>query len=387
MSAENPILLGYSGGGDSTFLLRKLRSEGRDVIAAIVDHGLREGSAADAVRAAEIARECGAEAHVLTLSWPAGPKGAQAHARRARLAALAHFARACRISEIALAHTLDDQAETVLIRLAAGSSPRGLAAMTARAPLPVWPDGRGVTVCRPLLNARRADLRVALLAERASWINDPANDLERYARVRVRRQLAAWEDCDLAAPRWAALADLFAPSAAEGDQAARACIDACVRFDDGVARIDRPRFAAFDGEARTRALSVVIAAISGAEREPPEDAVRRLLLTLTGTLGGARVREIGRDIEITRDPGALVGRAGLAGLAPLEVSTGEEVVWDGRLAAQAREPGWALHADPPRAPPALVRGNIRLTISEALNAGLLTANWLFSERIAHLLWR
>jgi tRNA(Ile)-lysidine synthase len=391
MSADSPILLGYSGGGDSTFLLRKFRAEGRAVIAAIVDHGLREGSASDAVRAADIAREAGAEAHVLTLSWPDGPKSAQAHARRARLAALAEFARARGISELALAHTLDDQAETVLIRLAAGSSQRGLAAMAARAPLPVWPEGRGVTVNRPLLNARRADLRAALAAEGATWIDDPANELERYARVRVRAQLAAWEDTELAAPRWAALADRFAPLAAELDQAARACIEACGRFNDGVARIERARFAAFAEETQVRALSVLLTAVSGAEREPPEDAVRRLLPTLAGaqgaTLGGARARVSGREVEITRDPGALTGRAGLAGLAPLALPAGAAVVWDGRLALKARELGWSAHADLPRTPPALARGNIRLTMSEAVDAGFLTANWLFSERIAHLLWR
>lgn len=382
MTPNTLVVLGYSGGGDSTFLLRQLRAEGRPVLAAIVDHGLRDGSAADAARAAAIAREAGADAEVLTISWPEGPRAAQAKARDVRLAALATFAARHGVDEIHLAHTLDDQAETVLIRLAAQSGWRGLAGMAERAPMALWPEGRGLQVVRPLLGRRRAEIRSALREGGADWIEDPANALGRYTRVRARGLLVEWD----AAPRWAALATRFAVLAAAVDHDARACLADAARVEGEAAEVSVARLSAFAPSAQLRALGALICAVAGAAREPGDAAVSRLLET-GGTLGGAWVQRRGETLFLRRDRGAILGRSGLKPLAPLTLTPGISVVWDGRLAVEAAEAGWSIVPEAQDAAPILTKDCSQLTLMEAAERGLAHAKWLLGERIAHLLWR
>jgi tRNA(Ile)-lysidine synthase len=383
-----PLLLGYSGGGDSTALLLEMTATGRPVIAAIVDHGLREGSAADAARAAAIAREAGADAEILTLSWPSGPKRAQAPARRGRMNALAAFARRAGAESVALAHTRDDQAETVLLRLAAGSTWFGLAGMAARAPFPLWPEGRGLWLNRPLLGERRAALRERLINTGASWIEDPANSQTAYARVRARARLAGWEE-GLGVERWAGLADRLSPAAGALDAAVRAGIETSVQWDCGWAVLDFSSIAALPEEVQRRALGAVLGAAGGAERVPEDAALDRILATpdKARTLGGAMIRPSNGKLRIGRDPGAVLGRAGTSALAELPLPAGQTVIWDGRLALTAAEPGWRARPAGDGQTPALQHGKAVETLANALEMGAVRAEWLLSERIAHLLWR
>ncbi|MFP5019410.1 tRNA lysidine(34) synthetase TilS [Pseudonocardia phyllosphaerae] len=170
-------VVGCSGGADSTALVLAVRAvtEG-PVHAAIVDHGLQDGSAE---RSAELADRLGsrgitAAVHPVVVD---GGGGVEAAARRARYAALA-AARPGPASPVLLGHTLDDQAETVLLGLGRGSGARSLAGMrTWSAP---W--------LRPLLGLRRADT-VAACAEAgvATW-DDPHNHDPRFVRARLRAE-------------------------------------------------------------------------------------------------------------------------------------------------------------------------------------------------------
>jgi tRNA(Ile)-lysidine synthase len=168
-----------SGGADSLALAeasaRLARQFGVRVRALIVDHGLQEGSARIAERAAGMARELGVdEAEVLTVAV-GGPGGVEAAARRARYAALS--ARGADL--VLLGHTLDDQAETVLLGLGRGSGPRSLAGMKPFDP----PWGR------PLLAVPRADTRAACVAVGIEPWEDPHNSDPRFTRVRLRNEV------------------------------------------------------------------------------------------------------------------------------------------------------------------------------------------------------
>ncbi|AUN39090.1 tRNA lysidine(34) synthetase TilS [Tsukamurella tyrosinosolvens] len=169
------VAVALSGGADSLALLTGALAEGLDVVALAVDHGLQEGSAAVAERAAATARELGARATVLTVTV-SGPGGPEAAARAARYAAL-DAARDG--APVLLGHTLDDQAETVLLGLGRGSGARSLAGMAA------WAAPYG----RPLLGVRRADTRAACAELGLTPWEDPHNLDPRYTRVRVRTEV------------------------------------------------------------------------------------------------------------------------------------------------------------------------------------------------------
>jgi tRNA(Ile)-lysidine synthase len=177
-----PLLVACSGGADSVALAAALAFEapraGRAVGAVVVDHGLQPGSAEQAERTAELLRSLRlAPVHVVpvTVGGSGGPEGAARDARSAALRAAAAAAGAT----VALGHTLDDQAETVLLGLARGSGPRSVAGMVEHRP-PFW---------RPLLGVRRETTRAACAAQGLPVWDDPWNTDPAYTRVRLRSEV------------------------------------------------------------------------------------------------------------------------------------------------------------------------------------------------------
>lgn len=187
--ADGPLLVACSGGPDSLALALAAQvvgaRRGLSVRVAVVDHGLQAGSAGVAAQVAAQLGVRGVETVVLTVRVPDGPDGPEAAARQARYAALEAEAGPGEL--ILLGHTLDDQAETVLLGLARGSGTRSLAGMPAR---------RGVFV-RPLLGLR-AELTAQACAEFGAhpW-QDPHNAEPRFTRVRVRHQVLPLLEAEL----------------------------------------------------------------------------------------------------------------------------------------------------------------------------------------------
>jgi tRNA(Ile)-lysidine synthase len=338
----NPALLvGYSGGGDSTALLWQALGTGRPVIAAIIDHGIQAGSAASAARAAAIAKDMGAEPIVRTLI---GAKASQGGARRARYTALADIARAAGLEAVLLGHTRDDQAETVLMRAAKGAGPRGLAGMAAAGWCGIWPEGRDLVLARPLLNQSRAALRAALRAAGLPWLEDPANAHHRFARTHARAALA--ED-DAAMTRLAALAGrLRALVDAEAAHAA-ACFAAHGQAGADSLSIPLGALEGLASPVRYRLLGAMLAAAGGAPRPPTGAALTRLTGAVVSpgfrgaTLAGARLRIAGRGRLIAlRDPGAAFGRAGgRPPAAPIPLPPQQPITLDARYVLTAQRPG------------------------------------------------
>ncbi len=386
-AGDTPILIALSGGGDSTALLFLL-SETIDpsrLRAVVVDHALRDGSADDAASAASASRRLGIQSEVRTPNWPNGPRRAQQAAREARYRALCDAAREHGAHVIAVAHTADDQAETVLMRAAAGSSWRGLAGIAAMAPAPVWPEGRGIALARPLLGVRRAALREDLRQRGASWIEDPANANPAFERVRVRERLAALEAAGLDPMRLVELAASLRLRSDALDRAASALIREAARFEEDRITLSRAAWRGSD-DVRRRALSALIAAAAGAPREPAAESLTRLAARIAAddfrgaSLGGARIARVGDTLVLNRDRGALEGRAdGTAPYPPACLQAGIETVCDGRVALTMSEPGWqavfesgAFH---------LQRGEKRAALAAA------SPQWLIKKRVQHALER
>jgi tRNA(Ile)-lysidine synthase len=178
------LAVAVSGGADSLALLHALRTlappRGWRLEVVTVDHGMRPGSAADAGFVVDHAKALGLGARRVTLApgdldahRDAGPEGA---ARAARYRALAETAAAAGCRFVATGHTMDDQAETVLLQLLRGAGPEGLGGMAVR-------DG---WLLRPLLGVRRSETRACCRALDLAWREDPSNADQRLLRNAVR---------------------------------------------------------------------------------------------------------------------------------------------------------------------------------------------------------
>jgi tRNA(Ile)-lysidine synthase len=183
LAPGSTLVVGLSGGADSLALAAATAFEaakpGLHVVAVTVDHGLQDGSADAAAAAAAQAQGLGLEAAVVRVEVGADG-GPEAAARAARYRALRDAARDLGAAAVLVGHTLDDQAETVMLGLARGSGGGSLQGMAEAT------DLDGVALLRPLLEVRRSTTRAACAAERLEPWDDPHNLDPRYARVRVR---------------------------------------------------------------------------------------------------------------------------------------------------------------------------------------------------------
>ena len=187
--AAPPSRLGVavSGGGDSVALLHLLSQcfDPADValFAATVDHGLRPGSAAEAQMVADLAASLNIPHETLHWTGWAGEGNLQNAARDGRYQLLGDWAGRHDIPALAVGHTADDQAETVLMRLGRSSGVTGLSAM------PVRRSMHGVTVVRPMLALSRGELRAYLRRNDLRWAEDPSNEDTRFERIRIRQAM------------------------------------------------------------------------------------------------------------------------------------------------------------------------------------------------------
>lgn len=315
LTGRGVVGVAVSGGGDSAALL-VLAVEvlgASQVRAATVDHGLRPEAAGEAASVAALCARLGVEHAVLRWEGPAGGNLMDA-ARRGRQRLLADWARAGGLGAVALAHTLDDQAETVLMRLARGSGVDGLSGMAeARAAL-------GILWLRPFLGVSRAALRAELAARGIPWAEDPTNADTRFARTRARAALAALAPLGIGAAGLAATAARMARARAalEADEAAARV--RLVRDDRGTVLVD-PAALDLAPEMRDRLFAGLIGGLSGAEYRPRLAALHRWLTG--GALSGVLLRHEAAGLRLSREPRAVAG---------LRASTA--AVWDRRWRAE-----------------------------------------------------
>jgi tRNA(Ile)-lysidine synthase len=195
LSGFDHILAAVSGGVDSTVLLYALCRWARDhaamnmslgksrlkISVACVDHALREGSAQEALSVQQKARLLGCDCAILRWSGEKPETGLQEKARDVRYGLLKKHAHQIGATALVVAHHADDQAETILMRMAAGSGPDGLIGMRMRT------DWNGLVLLRPFLEVSKSTLIATARAADLEWHEDPSNQLERFERVRLRK--------------------------------------------------------------------------------------------------------------------------------------------------------------------------------------------------------
>ncbi len=314
LARHHPTLgLAVSGGSDSTALLHLAadwaRARGRSIEAATVDHGLRPEATEEAEGVAAVCDKLSVPHAILTWrrerSSPHGP--GQAEARRARHALLAGWAFARGAGIIALGHTRDDRIETFLMRERQGSGWHGLAGPMSLAPSPVWPEGRGIELARPLLAFGREELREVLRARNVMWVEDPSNEAERYERVRTRRAAALMDGESLA--RIIRIMGAAAQARAAAAALAREALETCEQGETE-ATVKLADIKSLPETARLRLVEALILAAGAAETLPRRDALERVAARLRTdgglsggvTLAGAWIRRKGASIGFSAAP-------------------------------------------------------------------------------------
>lgn len=333
--AEAPrVALAVSGGGDSLALLdcvdrwRRRRADPPTLIVLSVDHGLRKSSRSDAAGVAAISRDRGIEVRLLRWTGRKPQSDIEAAARDARYRLLLAATREFGASHLLLGHHQDDQAETLLLRLARGSGIFGLAAMRREIPVD------DVTIFRPFLETSRSRLAETIAVAGLTPVEDPMNTDPRFARARIRRimPLIAADGIDPAG--LAATARRLADAAEAIDAAAGDLIARAVELDVMAAvTIDPAAFFDGPGEVRRRALSRLLLAIGGVQYPPRFDRLLALGDAMAAHRGRGRFKRTLAGVVIEwRGRGFVAYREiGRKGLPEIRVKPGYRCLWDGRF--------------------------------------------------------
>lgn len=337
------------------------RARGRRLLALTVDHNLNPMSADWTRFAGEAARAVGVDWR--GLSWDEARAGHEresgltARARAARHGLIAEAARAAGARVVLLAQTADDVAEADWMR-ARGST---LGRVREWSPSPVWPEGRGLMLLRPLLDEGREALRDYLRARGQGWIEDPANADERFGRSRARAALGARAGDDPArfsvipgpVPGIQTLDDegscgdgstsrgmfLDPRDKPEGDGEEKMSGDGSgPRVWAGVLEVSR--------DVSGSALAAALLCAGGGSTPPRGERLAALRARLAGGenftagLAGARVEAAGASVLLMREPGEMRRRPPAA----VVLAPGVAAVWDGRFEIVAMEAGWRVEA-------------------------------------------
>jgi tRNA(Ile)-lysidine synthase len=337
LEAVPVVVLAVSGGPDSTALMwlaarwRDTLKAKPDLIAVTVDHGLRKEAKAEAAVVASLARKLGITHRTLRWTGKKPATGLQQAARKARYRLLGEAARKAGALHVLTAHTLDDQAETVLIRMSRGSGIAGLAGMQRCTPLPTlcltsplagegWGGGcpgqqvpgrlptsrratrvdlprkgggetetvatadNGIALLRPLLSIPKARLIATLRQAKIPFADDPSNRDPRFTRARLRGLMPDLAEEGLDARRLALLARrLKRADAALEAAAARARDELSLSADRDTVAFDAKDYARLPGEVALRLIGTAVAALGD---EGPVELGK--LEALTGALGIAQ---------------------------------------------------------------------------------------------------
>lgn len=333
-------VLAVSGGSDSVALmvlvsqwLASAKPPGLTVDVATVDHGLRAGSAREAAWVAERAKALGFQ-HA-TLVWGGVKPGSalQAKAREARYALLVAHARSVKPADgaptaVVTAHTADDQAETLIMRLGRGSGLDGLAGMAPSRPL--LPDA-SVQLVRPLLGLSKALLAATLTERGGTWLDDPSNERLDFERVRLRAASDHLSALGLSNDKIALAAARLTRSREALERVTDARLEALVQSHGGVyASLDRPAWEGEPEDIRVRLLARLLGAFGGQAKPAQLSQIEAVVAALARgrptvqTLGGCIVSQGHTKLRLYREPAHHT-------LSELALLPGEEVVWDWRF--------------------------------------------------------
>ena len=312
------IGIAVSGGGDSMALLHLTRAwalaRGVTLSTITIDHNLRESSAEEAAHVAQWCADLGV-AHT-TRVWRDWDRNGnlQDAARQARYRMINDWRG--EIEHILIGHTLDDQAETLLLRLKRGSGVDGMTGMKH-----VTPHPSGMTLIRPLLNITRQDLRDYLVTCEQQWFDDPSNDNAAFDRIAMRQLLPQLTSAGISLDRFALMATHMQRAQDALNHTAGYAFQTIGRQQGTDLIFDQAGFSAAHSETQNRLLSAGLCWISGNAYRPRFEALQRLLSEVqdgkASSLHGCLIYPYQNTLRITREYAATQGSV-------------DQTLWDGR---------------------------------------------------------
>jgi len=294
-----------------------------------VDHGFRAASAGEARQVAAWAEALGLSAHVLGSSSERPDSGLQQKARAMRYRLMADWCRAAGAELLVTAHTREDQAETLLMRLARGSGIIGLGAMAAEG---VTEDG--CPIVRPFLAISRARLRATLGAAGHPWIEDPSNENTQFERVKLRKMMPKLAEIGLSTEALARSAQRLGRAAKPLLRSSDALFGRAIALrPQGYALVNIDDFRAEEAEIRILALQKLLEILGGANDSARLSEVERLedwIINGTSqarTLAGCRIARRSKVLVVGREPGRIAEE-------PIALPPSGRVVWDRRFVVE-----------------------------------------------------
>lgn len=320
------IGVAVSGGSDSMALLHLLQEfcDFRQIRlhAVTVDHRLRPEAADEAAQVAQACEKIGVPHDTLVWDGWHGAGNLQNAARQARYEKMASWAKGYGIDTIATGHTADDQAETVLMRLARRSGVDGLSAISSRT------VRDGVVWVRPLLQARREVLRNYLIRREISWSEDPSNDDDRYDRIKARKALAVLAPLGIGTEALGEVAENMSTARRALDWQTFLAAKQLVNHDAGAVLLEEAEFNLQPVEIQRRLMIKAINWVSRRYYAPRRDALANVMAALANgqaaTLNGCHIRRIASRIWVFREHNAVRNA---------DTRIGD--LWDGRWALSA----------------------------------------------------
>lgn len=333
------VAVAVSGGSDSVCLMHlaarwSAARGGRPRLSVLtVDHRLRPGSQAEAGQVRTWANRLGLAHATLSRVGPRPVTAVQEKARRARYDLLAAWCQGNGAEALLTGHTLDDQAETVLMRMARTSAIESIAG------IPPQGSWQGVPVFRPLLGIPREALRDELRVLGQPWCEDPGNDDERFERVRMRRALVHLASQGIPAALLADLATRCHRAAEDVDRFVHAFLAHQLRVSVlGHGELSTAALLALPPGLGIRVLRRLLGMFGGA-RPVPRAGLTRLLAALAEP--GARRTLGGAVIWRRRDHILLAREAGRIPSSPVMIPEDGWIVWDGRFVVRGPA-GWQV---------------------------------------------
>jgi len=320
------LAIAVSGGADSMALLLLaqdwVKENGGSIVALTVDHGLRPGSAAEALQVQGWCKTLGIAHHILTWSPPALASAIPMQAREARYRLMSDWCCAHHILHLLTAHHQGDQAETLLLRTARGSFIDGLACMAPVKPL------HGIRLLRPLLSTSRLQLESFLLERNQPWLEDPTNRNLDYTRNLLRHKLptAKVEQASQLANEFAKYRNLLEC------KLANKLTNGTSIFPEAYVAIALSLFKTLPPECALRALSHLIVTLTGQDYPPRTEKLERLYEEIMSDAITKRRAFSGLIFAYQQKEGQLlVTREPNATEPPLAIKAQEKRLWDRRF--------------------------------------------------------